>query len=146
MGYFSVFDISASGLAVERTRMEVAALNLANINTTRTAEGGPFKPLAVVARPARYERFQALMGTLDPTAQVAGVEVDEVRELQVAPKLVHDPAHPDADERGFVAFPGINPVTEMVNLMQITRAYEANVRALAAAKTMALKALEIGGR
>lgn len=142
--YFMAFDISASGMDVQKMRVETVALNLANMNTTRTAAGGPYQPLHVVIS----ERGSG--ATFNQAMEVArqrlefGATVAELREEHLPPRLVYEPGHPDADEKGFVAYPNINPVTQMMTLIESTRAYEANVRALNAAKTMALRALEIG--
>jgi flagellar basal-body rod protein FlgC len=146
MDYFSAFDISASGLSVEKARLDVTAVNLANASSTRSADGVLFKPLRVVSGPKLAPTFsQRLDNLLQKNLSVSGVQIRDVREIDANPRLVHDPGHPDADDKGFVAYPPINPVTEMVQLMTATRAYEANIRAMNAAKTMALKALEIGG-
>jgi flagellar basal-body rod protein FlgC len=145
MGYFSSFDISASGMAIQKTIVDTVALNLANTQTTRTVAGGPYQPKTViVSERVESNRFEGLLAGY--SNQLNGAEVINILPSVVAPRMVHDPAHPDADKDGMVAFPNINPVSEMVNLMQSTRAYEANVRALNAAKTMALRALGIGGR
>ncbi len=144
MDYFAAFDISASGMAVQKVRLDTVALNLANVNTTRSVDGGPFKPLEVVVGEKSGASFDTLVTGYQQ--QYRGVEVVDVRPVSVAPRMVHDPEHPDANSEGFVAFPNIDPVAEMVTLMETTRAYEANVRAVNAAKTMALKALDIGGR
>lgn len=142
MDYFNAFDISASGMRVQKIMLETVALNLANVNTTRGASGGPYSPLQVVV--AEKSGFANQLAALQNGYSAGGAEVVEILPAVNQPRLVHDPDHPDAGEDGFVAFPDINPVSEMVNLMQATRAYEANVRALNAAKTMALRALEIG--
>jgi flagellar basal-body rod protein FlgC len=86
------------------------------------------------------------MDAFSAAQSTPGVEVNEVRQIDVPPRLVYEPSHPDADAKGFVAYPGINPVAEMINLITTMRAYEANVTAMNAAKTMAMKALDIGGR
>jgi len=145
MDYLTAFSISGSGMSVERTRLDVTAVNLANVHSTRSVDGGPYRPLRVISGPKAERSFQTTMDAYAGALPSAGVEVNEIRRLNVAPRLVHEPAHPDADEKGFVSYPGINPVSEMVNLMSSMRAYEANVVAMNAAKTMALKALEIGG-
>ncbi len=145
MSAFSAFDISATGMSVERMRLDVAAYNLANAQTTAGPDGTAFSPLRVVARPMGGPDFDALVAGHLSGAGVAPMPLDvQIERMQVAPRMVYDPGHPDADARGFVAYPAINPVSEMVQLITVTRAYEANVRALNAAKTMALKALEIG--
>ena len=130
MAYYGVFDISASGMDVEKTRLNIASLNLANINTTRTAKGGPYQPLTVVTKANTGKNF--------------GVIVDQIQASNGPSKMVYEPKHPDANEKCFVSYPDINPVTEMINLINITRSYEANVRALNAAKKMMQSALQIG--
>ncbi len=142
MEYFAAFDISASGMEVQKVRLDTVALNLANANTTRSGDG-PYQPLEVIIGERTNARFDTLVQGYH--SQYRGVEVLEIVAQGGGPRLVHNPGHPDADAEGMVAFPNINPVSEMVNLMDATRAYEANVRAINAAKTMALRALEIGG-
>ncbi len=144
MDYATAFQISAAGMRFEKARVDVTALNLANMNAARAADGSLYQPLRAVASPralpsfgTRYEAAQAVQLTVPQDVQFEAV--------QAAPRLVHEPGHPLADERGFVAYPGINHVGEMVNLVSALRAYEANVVAMNAAKTMALKALDIGG-
>lgn len=144
MDYFAAFDISASGMEIQKIKLDTVALNLANVNTTRSASGGPYQPLEVVVGERTGTRFESLVSGFQ--RRQPGAEVVDVRPVSVSPLLVHDPGHPDADSEGFVAFPNINPVSEMVKLMETTRAYEANVRAVNAAKTMALRALDLGGR
>ncbi|MES9938924.1 MAG: flagellar basal body rod protein FlgC [Candidatus Thiodiazotropha sp. 6PLUC2] len=144
MDYYSAFEISASGMALEKVRLDTMSLNLANANTTRSEAGGPYRPLRVIAQArgaADFEgRISAMMGGNTPS----GVDVVEVVAQEVDPRLVYDPGHPDANNEGFVAYPNINPVSEMVTMIEAVRGYEANVRALNAAKAMALSALEIG--
>ena len=138
MDFSSVFDISAAGMSLERLRLEVSAANLANAQTT-AADGNGYRPLRVVATAGAAPAFDAaLAGALAVPADVSVVEASS------QPRLAFDPGHPHADERGFVAYPDVSPVSEMVRLVEIGRAYEANVRALAMARSMAMKALEIG--
>lgn len=144
MDYFHSFAVSGSGMSVEKMRLDVTALNIANVHSTRGRDGSGYEPLQVISA-ARAASFDAAFGAA-ASALPGGAEVLEVRAAPVTPRLVHEPNHPDADERGFVAYPGINPVHEMVTLISALRAYEANVAALNAAKSMALKALELGGR
>lgn len=145
MDYMAAFAISATGMNVERTRLEVTALNIANANTTRVAGGALYKPLRVIVSPMQGgERFSSLMNAGQLPYGYGGVSVAEIRQMEIPPRLVYEPTHPDADERGFVAYPAVNPVSEMINLTSAIRAYEANVVAANAAKAMALKALEIG--
>lgn len=145
MGIFSSFAISASGLTAERLRLDLISNNIANMNTT----GRPNDP----ANPPYSRRipiFSQMLeqiedtDTLRPRFKGAGVRVTRVLEDSKPPRLVYDPSHPQADEKGYVAYPNINVVNEMVNMITATRAYEANVTALNAAKDIALKALEIG--
>jgi len=143
MDYRNAFAISASGMDVEKTRLDVTAVNLANIHSTRGPDGTVFRPLHVTSVEASgsfSNQFEQLAG-----AQLHGAQVASVEASDVAPHKVYDPGNPDADEKGFVTLPGVNQVTEMVNMATALRAYEANVVALNAAKTMALKALELGG-
>jgi flagellar basal-body rod protein FlgC len=140
MDYSSTFAVSAAGMALERTRVEVAALNLANAHTTGQV---PYSPLRVVAQAAAPDAFAALMGG-DGLPRTAPPEF-HVEPADVAPRTVYEPGHPSADAKGFVRYPGVDPAAEMVSLMSATRAYEANVAAMNTARTMALKALDIGG-
>lgn len=136
MDFGSIYEISATGMDYQRLRLETIALNMANANTTRVAGGTLYQPLEVVARGDNFDRIYA--------GQLAGVQDIAVVPKVTEPKLVFDPSHPDANAQGYVEMPDINPVDEMTSLMLATRAYEANVRVLNAAKTMALRALEIG--
>ena len=145
MDYLSVFEISASGMEVQKSRLDAVALNLANVNTTRTAEGGPYTPVGVVIGEKLGASFEGMFSSIS-RQYLAGAEIASIEPLNVQPRLAYEPEHPDANEDGFVAYPNINPVSEMVKLMESTRAYEANVKAVNAAKTMALRALEIGER
>ena len=137
MDYQHCFALSAAGMAVERTRVEVAALNLANAHAAHAPGQAGFEPLRVVAESATG--FAAQVGDA-----LAALPAPVVEGTGAASRLVHDPGHPLADSRGFVAYPAIDPATEMVTLMEATRAYEANVAALNTARALALKTLEIG--
>ncbi|MBV1787727.1 flagellar basal body rod protein FlgC [Marinobacterium sp. D7] len=142
MSYFSTLDISASGMEVQKIRLDTVALNLANVNTTRGVDGRPYQPLKVVIGEKVPSQFDSTLSIYQQSLR--GPEVVDISPTGASPKLVYKPEHPDANEDGLVAFPDINPVSEMVDLLEATRAYEANVRAVNAAKTMALRALEIG--
>lgn len=146
MGLFQSFEISGSGLSAQRLRMDTIANNLANVNTTRTGRGGPYRRQMPVF--AERQGSPAPAGARGPFAgprwNGAGVRVIAVVEDTDPPRLVYDPGHPDADEDGYVAMPNVNVVTEMVDMIGASRAYEANIAALNAAKAMAMKALEIG--
>jgi flagellar basal-body rod protein FlgC len=147
MRVFSSFEISGSGLTAQRLRMDAIANNIANVNTTRTAEGGPYRRQRVVFEPRREEAqfLLPLSGELRTRKQSgAGVRVVGVSADPAPAKMVYDPGHPDADSRGYVAMPNIQLVNEMVDMISATRAYEANIAALNSAKSMANKALEIG--
>jgi len=139
-GELSALDISASGLVAQRARLNVVAENLANAETTRTAEGGPYRRKAILfgAEPA------GAFGAALDAVQASTVKVLGIEESAEAPRMIHQPTHPDANADGYVMLPNINPVLEMVDLLAATRAYEANVTAVQAAKSMASKALEIG--
>ncbi|KAA0257046.1 flagellar basal body rod protein FlgC [Deferribacter autotrophicus] len=132
MSFFDVLKISATGLSAQRIRINVISSNLANANTTRTEEGGPYKRKDIVFR-------EILEGEL-----AGGVKVEKVIEDEKPPVLKYEPGHPDANEEGYVAYPNINPIEEMVNMLEASRSYEANVTVLNTAKQLALKALEIG--
>jgi len=121
-------DLSATALSAQRQRMDVIAQNIANAETTRTPEGGPY-------------RRQQVVFTLD---DAGGVEVTEVVEDPRPPRLVYQPGHPDADAAGYVALPNVNLVEEMVDMISAMRSYEANVTAISAAKTMDQRALDLG--
>ncbi|EGG95002.1 Flagellar basal-body rod protein FlgC [gamma proteobacterium IMCC1989] len=143
MNYFSIFDISAAGMSVQKARVDVVALNLANSETTKTAAGGPYKPLQVSISEAIGSR--SFVDTLNQTgSDLYGSYVSKVSSVSEPIKMVHKPNHPDADSEGMVAYPNINPASEMVNLLEATRAYEANVKALNASISLAQATLEIG--
>lgn len=155
--WFRGLEISASGLAAERLRMDVIANNIANANTTRTADGrGPYRRQVVVlaAREPQVDFGTWLAGFLgaagaglwgpQPAAVGDGVRVVQVATDPSPARLKYDPNHPDAREDGYVQLPNVDPITEMVDLIGATRAYEANVTALNATKAMAVRALEIG--
>ena len=147
MDFFSAMQISSSALSAERTRMNLISSNLANANSTRTAEGGPYKRKdAVFAATSAAEKFQAAMEKMRRGASPAGVQVTQIIEDQNPPRLQYDPTHPDANPQGYVALPNVNVVEEMADMIAATRAYEANVTAVQAAKSMALKTLEISTR
>lgn len=147
MSLFGTFDVAASGLSAQRLRMDVTAENLANAQSTRGADGGPYRRKEVVLREASGGSSfgAALAGARGGAAAggAGGVEVAAVVPSQAAPKRVHDPGHPDADADGNVLMPDINPVTEMVDLIGAQRAYEANVTAMQSAKSMFSKTLEL---
>jgi flagellar basal-body rod protein FlgC len=155
MDYSRSFAISAAGMSVERMRVDVAALNLANANTVQTADGASYQPLRVVARVlgaapgtgASLVSFGAYVDQGLEDEGLAGIILPQagIEPAGVAPRMVYEPGHPFANERGFVAYPAVDTASEMVTLMSALRAYEANLAAMNVARTLAFKALEIGG-
>jgi flagellar basal-body rod protein FlgC len=137
MDYAGVFALSAAGMGVERTRLEVAAMNLANAHSAQHPAAAGYQPLRVVSQlaPASFAGLVEAEGVL-PAASIEAAPV--------AVRLVQEPGHPLANEQGFVAYPGVDPAAEMVSLMTALRSYEANVVALNTARALALKTLEIG--
>jgi flagellar basal-body rod protein FlgC len=159
MAFFSALRIAGSALTAQRLRTDVIANNVANMNTTRTAEGGPYQRQQVVFTPRqepmsfRQLLFSRTLATLPAglagPAALGGRPGEGVQVATIGPdnrpgKRVYEPDHPDADIEGFVEYPDIDPVTEMADMLSASRAYEASVTTLNAAKGMALKALEIG--
>jgi flagellar basal-body rod protein FlgC len=144
MASFYAMDISASGLSSERMRAEVIASNLANASSTRSSRGGPYRRLLTVLS-ANEERWQPGR-SVHGRARFAGVGVSVLGIVEDSSPLPmrYDPSHPDADAEGYVTMPNVDPAMEMVDLITASRAYEANVTALNAAKQMAMKALDIG--
>ena len=144
MDFFTSMEVSASGLAAERTRMNVASSNLANVNTTRTEEGGPYLRRAVTLQSVDGATVSGMTSGGFDTA-IKAVEVTGIEEDQAPPRLEYDPGHPDADINGYVAYPNINPIEEMVDMITASRAYEAGITALDTAVAMAERATDIGG-
>ncbi len=138
MDIFTTFDISSSALKAQRIRLNTISSNLANVETTSTPEGGPYKKKSVYfqSKPVSFK------DALDATVQ--GVEVIKITEDESEPRKIYDPSHPDAKEDGYVEMPNISTLKEMVDMMSATRSYEANTTVIKSAKRMALKALEIG--
>ena len=145
MDYRTVFEVSAAGMDLEKKRLELATLNLANMHTS-SAPGAPaFKPLRAVASPLSVDFASLMTGESDgETAHVAR-SISSVP-LAVAPHLLHEPGHPNADDKGMVSYPGVDQASEMIIAMTALRSYEANVAAAGMARAMAAKALEIGGQ
>ena len=143
---FGGLEISASGLTAQRLRMDVTAENLANAQTTKGADGQPYRRKEVVLREVAQGGFgaqlTAAMGT-GANTRPGGVEVAEIATDQTAGKMVYDPSHPDANAQGYVQMPNVDTVTEMVDLIDSSRAYEANVTAMQSAKQMFTKTLDL---
>ncbi|QGW82245.1 flagellar basal body rod protein FlgC [Variovorax paradoxus] len=155
MDYMQSFAISAAGMNVERMRVDVAALNLANANTVQSVGGSSYQPLRVLAEaPSSNGALSGTDGGGFGALVSQGLESSDLASqagplarivpANAAPRLVYEPGHPLADERGFVAYAGVDTATEMVSMMSATRAYEANVSAMNTARTLALRALDIG--
>lgn len=135
MNTFSMFEVSASAMNAQRQRLNVVTSNLANVHSTRTQEGGPYKRKDVV--------FSAMQ--IETTSEnLEGVQVIDVVEDPAPFNVVYDPSHPDADESGFVTMPNVNVIEEMTNMMMAFRAYEAAGAAFNISKAMFVKALELG--
>jgi flagellar basal-body rod protein FlgC len=139
LDFFTAMEVSASGLSAQRARMNIASSNLANAQTTQTAEGGPYKRKSVVISSADLPEAA---GQLD--GAVKGVEVSSINEDTAPPRLEYDPGHPQANAQGYVAYPNVNPVEEMVDMITASRAYEAGITTMTTAVSMAEKALGIG--
>lgn len=137
MGFYSSIEVSATGLSAQRMAMDVIANNIANVNTTRTSEGGPFKrQLVVFAQAQEPTALEANDPDTDPAKSRAGVQVVGIQNDTSPDKLVYDPTHPDADAQGYVHMPNIEVVKEMVDMMAASRAYEANVTAIQEARAI----------
>lgn len=137
--------ISSSGMAAQRMRMNTIASNIANINTTQTPEGGPYRRKDVVFESMPdAKNFGEIISSTDPAGSFQRVQVTDIISDRKAPLLKYEPDHPDANADGYVAYPNINLMEEMTNMIQASRSYEANVSAIQASKDMALSALEIG--
>jgi len=148
MGMFDALNVSATGLTAERLRMDVTAENLANAQTTRGADGQPYRRKEVVLSEVQAGGFGAQLAKAVGAgsasgSQPGGVEVAGITQDQTPGKLVYDPGHPDADAKGYVRMPNVDTVAEMVDLISASRAYEANVTAMNSAKQMFSKTLDL---
>ena len=148
MGMFTAFDISASGLTAQRYRMDIISQNVANANTTRTQNGDPYVRKVVYFEEKGVrgsDTFSHVLNSVSKNYAGKGVKVAKVMEDTKTPQnMVYDPSHPDADENGYVMYPNVNIITEMTNLIDASRSYEANATAFDAAKAMAQQGLQIG--
>ncbi|MCE5310510.1 MAG: flagellar basal body rod protein FlgC [Acidobacteriales bacterium] len=143
MSLFDVLSVSASGMAAQRVRAELLTENLANAETTRTPEGGPYRRKdAVFTTEGQVSPFSAVLQT-ELTGGVTGVNVAEIVEDTRAPEKRYLPGHPDADANGYVAFPRINPAEDMVDLMGASRGYQANISAMTAIKDMINRSIDL---
>ncbi len=143
MSFLQSLNISGSGLTAQRLRMDVISENIANIDSTRTEAGGPYRRKMVVLS-STGDFKSMLMKNINGDGVNAGVEVTDIVEDESDFKLVYNPEHPDADENGYVSMPNVDSLKETVDMMEAYRAYQANITALNTTKQMAIKALEIG--
>jgi flagellar basal-body rod protein FlgC len=145
MGIFNSFDVNASGMTAQRYRMDIISENIANVNTTRTADGTPYRrKIVTFEQKADRATFGQIFTRARGVYDGKGVRIMKVSEDHKTEMIMaYDPSHPDADENGYVTYPNVNVVTEMTNLIDASRAYEANATAFNASKAMALKGLEM---
>lgn len=146
MGMFTAFDINASGMTAERFRMDIISQNMANTNTTRTEDGTPYRRKVVVFEEKNSQTpFHQVLNRATDRYSGTGVKVSGVYEdTWTEGNMVYDPSHPDADENGYVSYPNVNIITEMTNMIDASRSYEANLTAFETSKAIALKGLELG--
>lgn len=145
MSFLQSINTSASGLTVQKLRMDIASENIANVNTTRTEGGGPYKrKLAVLASTGDKDFGSMVINNMEKDKKYGGVEVQRIVEDETEGVLVYDPQHPDSDENGYVEMPNVDTLKETADMMEAYRAYEANITALNSIKQMAVKTLEIG--
>ncbi len=143
MDIFQTLQISSSALKAQQIRLNTISSNIANIETTRTPDGGPYKKKTVIFQTMPVSTFDKHLSQSMRKA-MQGVEVSKIVTMDSPAKKVYDPSHPDANKDGYVSMPNINLLKELADMMTATRAYEANVTTVKSAKRMALKALEIG--
>ena len=146
MGMFTLFDINASGMTDQRYRMDIISQNLANANTTRTEDGTPYRRKVVTfEEKGNHTPFAHVLNQAREKYSGSGVKVTGVYEdTWTEMNKVYDPSHPDADEAGYVTYPNVDTVTEMVNLIDASRSYEANATAFESSKNIAMQGLNIG--
>ncbi|MBQ6464199.1 MAG: flagellar basal body rod protein FlgC [Pseudobutyrivibrio sp.] len=149
MGLFQPFDIAATGMTAQRFRMDVIAENIANVSTTRTENGGPYRRKIVTFTEKQLKAgvpsFKHILKDSTAAYMGNGVKVSKVSEdTETDFIMAYDPSHPDADENGYVRYPNVNTVTEMTNLIDASRSYEANVTAFQAIKSMASSGIQVG--
>lgn len=140
MDLFGVFDISSAGMSVEQSRLAVAASNMANARTSSSADGSPYQPLTAVVNSVSYANVEAAVQAEALPRPV----VQEVVTTNDPPRMVYDPGHPDADERGFVTMPGVDPLSNMLELISVSRNYEANLRAFDVTRHLIQRTLDMG--
>ncbi len=144
MSYFDSINTSASALTAETLRMDIISKNIANANTTRTANGTPYRRQVVVFQENKMTPFSSFLTNEISKYNKGGVKVTAVIEDKSEFKMLYNPGHPDANEDGYVKMPNVDIMTEMVNMISATRAYEANITSINSTKNMIMKALDIG--
>lgn len=146
MGMFTSFDINASGMTAQRFRMDIISENVANANTTRTSDGSPYvRKVVTFTEKDTQTSFHHVLNKEKDRYSGKGVKIDGVYEdTETEMNMVYDPSHPDADENGYVTYPNVNIITEMTNLIDASRSYEANATAFNASKTIAMQGLNLG--
>ena len=145
MGFFTSLDIGASALTAQRLRMDLISQNIANVNTTRTDKGTPYRrKVAIFEERSLQAPFSDLLTNESRNIIGKGVRVSGIVEDEAPFKKIYDPGNPDADKDGYVQMPNVDVITEMINMISASRAYEANVTSINTTKSMAMKALEIG--
>ncbi len=142
-GIFNAMNVSASGMTAQRTRMDIIAQNIANVNTTRDENGDVYKRQTVVFAENTNAPFDRVLSNRLETYKANGVKITAIVEDNTEGAMAYDPSHPDADENGYVTLPNVNTVTEMTNLIDASRSYEANATAFNASKSIAMKGLEL---
>ena len=152
MKFFSTFDVASSGMTAQRKQMDLISTNIANVNTTETADGSPFRRMVAVVSQKEMgdwnDVFKAVSFEGEQAGSATGVEVTSVQQDQADFRWVYDPSNPKAQQsgahKGYVAMPNVNIIAEMTNMIQASRAFEANATVVESAKSMAMKALDIG--
>ncbi|MBQ9983178.1 MAG: flagellar basal body rod protein FlgC [Lachnospiraceae bacterium] len=142
-GIFNAMNVSASGMTAQRTRMDIIAQNIANVNTTRDENGDVYRRQTVVFQENSNYTFENLLNNKLDNYDAKGVKIAAIVEDTREGAMAYDPSHPDADENGYVMLPNVNTVTEMTNLIDASRSYEANATAFNASKSIAMKGLEL---
>lgn len=140
MDLFGIFDISSAGMSVEQSRLAVAASNLANARTSKTADGTMYQPLRAVVQATSYEAVEASLAA----ESLPRPMLQSVVPTETAPRLVYDPGHPDADERGFVSMPAVDSLSTMMELISVSRSYEANLRAFDVTRHLLQRTIDMG--
>jgi flagellar basal-body rod protein FlgC len=140
MDLFGIFDISSAGMSVEQSRLAVAASNLANSRTSAGVDGTPYQPLRAVVQATSYENVEAVLAAESLPRPV----LQSVVPTEAPPRLVYDPGHPDADDRGFVSMPGVDALSTMMDLISVSRSYEANLRAFDVTRSLLQRTIDMG--